>query len=243
MKFTRSSGILLHPSSFPGPYGIGEIGPYAKTWIDFLAESGTKLWQILPLGPTGYGDSPYQCFSTFAGNPYLISLDQLLNQKLLHKDDLSNIPDFPKNQVQYGDVIYWKLDILNKSFDQFRFTSGESHHLKAQKFYEKEQEWLDDFALFMALKEFHGGEPWTDWPTPYRDRYPEALNAFQDNNSYAVERQKYYQYLFFDQWSILKEYANSQGIKIIGDIPIFIAHDSADGVLKCPVPRGHGLGH
>jgi 4-alpha-glucanotransferase len=232
MKYSRSSGILLHPTSFPGPYGIGDIGPFGKCWIDFLAESGTKLWQVLPLGPTGYGDSPYQCFSAFAGNPYLISLDELLRQELLHKDDLTNIPDFNKQKVNYGEVIYWKLDLLNKSFDQFRFTSGKVYHQKAEMFYIRERNWLDDFALFMALKEFHGGKPWTDWPVPYRDRNHEALEVFQDENSYAVERQKYYQFLFFEQWSILKDYANSHGIKIVGDIPIFIAHDSADAWIN-----------
>ena len=227
MKFNRSSGVLLHPTSLPGPYGIGDLGPEAYRWVDFLSETGTQLWQILPLGPTGYGDSPYQTFSAFAGNPYLISPDVLLREKLLHEDDLANVPPFSTNEVDYGQVIYWKMDLLHKAYEKFRY-AGEKIHQEVEQFYAQNKSWLDDFALFMALKEFHGGKPWTDWESAYRDRDPEALDSFSDQNTHAIQRQKYYQYLFFEQWDQLRQYGNSNGVKIVGDIPIFIAHDSAD---------------
>lgn len=227
MDFSRSSGILLHPTSLPGPYGVGDLGPQARRWIDFLAQSGTKLWQILPLGPTGYGDSPYQTFSTFAGNPYLISPDDLLQSGLLHPDDLIDLPEFNPRSVEYGKVIYWKLDALGRSFLQFQSQGGE-HQRDAEAFFSQQADWLEDYALFMALKESQGGKPWSAWPAPYRDRDPDALASFRGENSFAIDRQKYFQYLFFHQWHALRAYANRQGIKIIGDLPIFIAHDSAD---------------
>jgi len=227
MDKQRSSGILLHPTSLPGPYGIGDLGPQAYQWIDFLAETGTGLWQVLPLGPTGFGDSPYQTFSAFAGNHFLISPDKLLAEGWLHENDLVTLPAFNPDSVDYGDVIYWKQDLLHKSYEQFRY-SGKKHHKEAGLFYNHQAAWLDDYALFMALKEFHGGKPWSAWPAQYRDRIPEALEAFKENHPYAVQRQKFFQYLFFKQWLDLREYANQRGIQIIGDIPIFIAHDSAD---------------
>lgn len=227
MNFSRSSGILLHPTSLPGPYGIGDLGPLARRWIDFLAESGTGLWQILPLGPTGYGDSPYQTFSSFAGNPYLISPDDLLQNKLLHPDDLTSLPDFNPRAVDYGEVIYWKLDTLGRSFLQFQGRKGEIQ-AKAEVFFSQQSDWLEDYALFMALKEFQGGKPWNLWKAEYRDRDPQALEDFRREYQFAIERQKYFQYLFFLQWNALRDYAKKKGVRIIGDLPIFIAHDSAD---------------
>ncbi len=223
----RSAGILLHPTSLPGPYGIGDLGPQARRWVDFLSDTGTGLWQVLPLGPTGYGDSPYQCFSAIAGNPYLISPDDLLEEELIHVNDLKNLPEFRTSAVDYGDVIYWKLDLLHRSYEHFRY-AGKNVHKEAGLFYKEQEDWLDDFALFMALKEFHGGQPWAAWPDEYRDRDPGALESFKEEHIYAIQRQKYYQFLFYKQWNKLKGYANRKGIKIIGDIPIFIAHDSAD---------------
>ena len=223
----RSSGVLLHPTSLPGPYGIGDLGPQARHWIDFLAETGTGLWQILPLGPTGYGDSPYQCFSAIAGNPYLISPDDLLGEGLLHSNDLANLPNFNEERIYYGEVIPWKMDLLHRSYEQFR-QSEKKWHKEAELFYKEQEEWLDDFAMFMALKEFHGGKPWAVWPEEYRDRDPRTLEAFKKEQHYAVERQAYFQFLFYKQWDRLRSYANEKGVQIIGDIPIFIAHDSAD---------------
>lgn len=228
MMFNRSSAILLHPTSLPGPYGIGDLGPQARSWIDFLSQTRTKLWQILPLGPTGYGDSPYQCFSTFGGNPYLISPDDLLAGGWLHPNDLVGRPTFNPRAVEYGEVIFWKLDLLNRSFLKFRNAGGAQAYPEVGSFYARNQAWLEDYALFMALKELHGWRPWTAWEAAYRDRHPDALQGFAAENSYAVERQKYYQYHFFQQWGTLKKYAHLKGVQIIGDIPIFIAHDSAD---------------
>ena len=227
MKFSRSSGILLHPTSLPGPYGVGDLGPQARRWIDFLAETGTRLWQILPLGPTGYGDSPYQTFSTFAGNPLLISPADLVQERLLHADDVSDRPDFNPHVVDYGEVIYWKLDLLGRSFLQFQQRQSQ-YKRDAEAFFLDQEGWLDDYALFMALKEHYGGKPWTRWETEHRDRDPAALDAFQKEYRFAVQRQKYFQYVFHSQWEKLLGYAKKRGVKIIGDLPIFIAHDSAD---------------
>lgn len=227
----RRSGVLLHPTSLPGPYGIGDLGSQARKWVDFLSETNTALWQVLPLGPTGFGDSPYQCFSAIAGNPYLISPDDLVEDGLLHSNDLKNIPNFKPGTVEYGEVIYWKMDLLHKSYEQFRY-AGKKIHKEAGLFYTEQENWLNDYALFMALKEFHGGKPWAAWPAKFRDRNPEALESFKEERMHAVQRQKYYQFLFYRQWNKLKEYANQQEIKIIGDVPIFIAHDSVDAWIN-----------
>ncbi len=153
----RSSGVLLHPTSLPGPYGIGDLGPSAYQWIDFLAESGTRFWQVLPLGPTGFGDSPYQCFSAFAGNPYLVSPDLLLQEGLIHANDLAEVPKFPADKVDFGKVIYWKLDLLSRSYLKFQNSLDKSLKKDFNTFCEKHTNWLNDYALFMALKESQGG--------------------------------------------------------------------------------------
>lgn len=228
MKYKRSSGIILHPTSLPGSYGIGDIGPEAFQWIDFLAETGCALWQVLPLGPTGYGDSPYQCFSAFAGNPYLISPDLLIKDGLLYPDDLSDHPSFPENRVDYGVVIPWKLSLLDRSYDRFLHASSAELKAKYEHFKADQMNWLDDFALFMALKETHAGAPWPTWESPLRDRQAQAIAETRQKLASLIERQKYRQFLFFQQWGSLREYARKKGIQIIGDIPIFVAHDSAD---------------
>ncbi len=228
MKFKRSSGILLHPTSLPGPYGIGDLGPRAHRWIEFLAGAGCGLWQVLPLGPTGYGDSPYQCFSSFAGNPLLISLDTLLKDDLLHPDDLSDHPCFPEEQVDYGQVIPWKAGVLDRSFIRYQHTQSTQLADEMAEFKDKQSGWLDDFALFMALKEAHGGAAWPTWEKPLRERHPEALADARKRYEPAIQRQVYRQFLFFRQWSKLRAHAHEKNIQIIGDIPIFVAHDSAD---------------
>jgi len=228
MGFKRSSGVLLHPTSFPGPYGIGDLGPQAKLWVDFLAETGTGLWQVLPLGPTGYGDSPYQCFSSFAGNPYLISPELLLQDGLIHSNDLDKIPNFPADTVDYGKVIYWKLDLLKRSYLQFQNSSDQSLQKEYSDFCTNHKDWLNLYASFMAIKEVQEGQPWTDWPHGLRDRDLSSIEKFQQENDFAIQNQKYLQFLFYRQWNQLHKYANQKGINIIGDIPIFIAHDSAD---------------
>ena len=153
MKFDRASGILLHPTSLPGAYGIGDIGPDAHRWLDFLANSGCSLWQILPLGPTGYGDSPYQCFSAFAGNPYLISPDALLTDGLLFPDDLADFPAFPADRVDFGTLIPWKLALLDRAYQRFKEHASDELRIAQITFQQTQAAWLDDFALFMALKD------------------------------------------------------------------------------------------
>ena len=227
MTFQRSSGILLHPTSLPGPYGIGDLGPEAFRFVDFLAESGVRLWQTLPLGPTGYGDSPYQCFSAFAGNPYLVSPDFLLRDDYLHPNDLVEKPNFPTRKVDFGRIIPWKLNLLERAY--LRFSSDPARDRGSfERFCADESHWLDDFALFMALKESNGGGAWDGWPASLRKREASALAQARADLADSIQRFKFYQFLFFQQWNALRAQANSRGIKIVGDIPIFVAYDSAD---------------
>jgi len=228
MKFKRSAGILLHPSSLPGPYGIGDIGPAAHKWLDFLAQSDCSLWQILPLGPTGYGDSPYQCFSAFAGNPYLISPDRLIEDGLLQSDDLVDLPSFPLHQVDFGALIPWKLTMLDVAFQRFETGASDELHSTLNAFQNAHASWLDDFALFMALKEEHGGASWVTWAPPLRDRHPSALEEARSRLATTIRSQIFRQFIFFQQWNEVRLKAARLGIQIIGDIPIFVAHDSAD---------------
>ena len=222
----RSSGILLHPTSLPGKYGMGDLGPQAYKWVDRLAEAKQKHWQILPLGPTGYGDSPYQSFSAFAGNPYLISPELLIEYGLLRAD--IQVPAFSTDKVDYGWVIPFKVKILKMAWGAFK--TGKGEHLKEDfdTFCEKEAYWLEDYALFMALKEDNGGASWLDWSRELRHREPVAMKEAEKKLSDTINSNKFFQFLFFKQWLGLKQYANDKGISIIGDIPIFISSDSAD---------------
>jgi 4-alpha-glucanotransferase len=229
MKFNRSGGILLHPSSLPGPYGIGDLGPQAYHFVDWLASTGCKLWQVLPLGPTGYGDSPYQCFSAFAGNPYLIGFDALIEDGLLTQDDFNQMPEFNASRVDYGQLIPWKLDLLQKAFSRFSSLSRNEALVKEfNAFGTENASWLNDFALFMSLKEANGGGAWSGWDEPLRKREPLAIEKAREDHAESILRYSFYQFLFFRQWNKLRAYANDKDIKIIGDIPIFIAYDSAD---------------
>lgn len=227
MEFERASGVLLHPTSLPGPYGIGDLGPSAFQFIDWLADSGCKLWQILPLGPTGYGDSPYQCFSAFAGNPYLINPDFLVRDDLLHPDDLTNIPNFPDEIVDFGRIIPWKLNLLERAFIRFK-SALRPVHQEYERFCAENVSWLPNYALFMALKEVNGGGAWGEWPEPERKRDSAAIVEASKHHADAIERFTFYQFVFFRQWSAVCEHAHQRGVRIIGDIPIFVAYDSAD---------------
>jgi len=227
MKYPRSSGILLHPTSLPGGYGIGDLGPQAYSFVDFLGGSGCKLWQILPLGPTGYGDSPYQSFSAFAGNPYIISPDLLMADGLLAESDLADHPSFPADRVDFGTFIPWKLNLLERAFSRFA-SSPASLRSEFKQFCTDNKSWLDDFSLFMAIKESRGGGAWTAWPDDLRSRQPSALRRARRDLAESVSRFSFYQFLFFRHWTRLREYTNAKGVQIIGDIPIFVAHDSAD---------------
>lgn len=228
MKYERSAGILLHPTSLPGPFGIGDIGPQAHRWIEFLSEAGCGLWQILPLGPTGYGDSPYQSFSAFAGNPYLISPQTLLEEGLLHTDDIVDMPNFPSDKVDFGAVIPWKTGLLDRAFIQFQGSPSPELRSDLEIFREKHSFWLEDFTLFMALKEAYGGGSWVNWPQPLLARESHALRSAQQEYEVALQRQEFRQFIFYKQWELLRRHANEENISIIGDIPIFVAHDSAE---------------
>lgn len=228
MLFERSSGVLLHPTSLPGKFGIGDFGKEAFAFIDRLAESGTKLWQVLPLGPTGYGDSPYQSFSAFAGNPYLISPEILIEWKLLNLSDLAGMPSWGE-RVDYGAIFVWKPQLLQKAYLNFLIRKNNDNHFQDySNFLEENSSWLDDYALFMAIKNESNGAGWNDWNQGLRDRNPQALSTFRVEFAQRIEEQKFFQYVFFKQWRSLKDYANLKGVKIIGDLPIFVAYDSAD---------------
>ncbi|HVP21317.1 MAG TPA: 4-alpha-glucanotransferase [Anaerolineaceae bacterium] len=228
MKYKRSSGIILHPTSLPGPDGIGDLGPESFRWVDFLSETGCHLWQVLPLGPTGYGDSPYQCFSAFAGNPILVSPALIMEKGLLARIDLADRPEFPGDKVDFGNVITWKLKLLDRAFEKFLKSSRKSLLEDFTAFREAQSQWIEDFALFMAIKEAYGGGSWEHWPPELRSRLPEDIESFEKNNSRAIQKHIFRQFLFFQQWDALHKYANQKGIRIIGDVPIFVAYDSAD---------------
>ena len=231
MLFPRSAGVLVHPTSFPGRYGIGDLGDAAYHFIDFLVSSKQSLWQILPLGPTGYGDSPYQCFSAFAGNPLLISPSHLVRDGYLLAEAIHEVPDFPTKKVDYGWVIQYKTDLLTRAYAHFAGNGTATQQKAFEQFCATEANWLDDYALFMAIKDHHvdhEGGVWNTWPRDIAQREPAAMQAWSEKLADDIIRLKFWQFLFFTQWFALKEYANDRGIKIVGDIPIFVAFDSAD---------------
>lgn len=228
MNLQRSSGILLHPTSLPSPDGIGDLGPEAYRWIDFLHASGTQLWQILPLGPTGYGDSPYQCFSAFAGNPFLVSPILLLESGLLKPSDLRQRPEFPETSVDFGPVIQWKNHLLDTTYENYLSLNSTEIRDQFNQFQAANSQWLDDYGLFMAIKESQGGRSWSDWPKALKFREPETLEQVRQNLATIIEKVKFSQFLFNQQWQNLKNYAHSKEIRIIGDMPFVIAFDSAD---------------
>ncbi|MBT8249631.1 MAG: 4-alpha-glucanotransferase [Acidimicrobiia bacterium] len=222
----RHAGVVLHPTSLPGRFGIGDIGPQARAWIDTLADAGCDIWQVLPLGPTGYGDSPYQTFSSFAGNPYLISPDDLARDGLLHDVPKRRVPG---GRVDYGSVIKWKLFLLDHAWHQFQSRRSNSRMVKDfERFRTSEARWLDDYAMFQAIKEEQDLRPWPDWPPALRRRDSDALKLFSSTHSESIDRIKFSQFLFFKQWGELRQHAHDRGVRILGDVPIFAAHDSAD---------------
>jgi len=230
MRFRRCSGILLHPTSLPGRFGIGELGPEAYHFADFLAGTGQGIWQVLPLGPTGYGDSPYQCFSAFAGNPLLVSLEKLVEAGDLAGGDIEkDLPPFPARQTDFGWVIVYKLPLLRKAARNFHLHASPERRREYESFCRENAAWLDNYALFIALKGAHGGEAvWNKWERDIAARQPEALAQWQERLAGEIDAQKYAQYQFFKQWLELKAYCHDRGIQMMGDIPVFVAHDSAD---------------
>ena len=228
MPFTRSSGILLHPTSFPSRFGIGDLGSEAYRFVDFLAQSAQQLWQILPVGPTGYGNSPYLSYSAMAGNPLLISPERLKDEGLLTDEDFANLPAFPVEKVDFEQVVKTKMPLLKLAYENFQPKATPVLQKEFAGFCESMAYWLDDYALFMALRDTHEGTSWHTWEREIAQRQPEALEQWRQRLSAEISFFKYTQFEFFRQWSELKRYANMRGIQIIGDIPIYVAHDSAD---------------
>jgi 4-alpha-glucanotransferase len=237
---SRGAGVLLHPTSLPGPTGIGTLGREARRFIDFLSEAGMKFWQVCPLGPTGFGDSPYQCFSAFAGNPYLIDFEAFLERGLLSPEDLGQLRVLPIHYVDYG--AQWRLrwQVLRKAFANFRSDCSARERQQFRVFVKANKAWLDPYTRFIALKAKFEGRSWHYWPTEFK-RYSTAKRLFtksltsvgadlRADREFAeeVDAHAFYQFEFFKQWISLKEYAHSRGIQIVGDIPIFVAMDSAD---------------
>jgi 4-alpha-glucanotransferase len=232
MNLPRSAGLLLHPTSLPGPFGIGDLGPGAWRWIDFVADAGCRWWQVLPLGPTGYRDSPYQSFSSFAGNPLLISPEALLEDGLLSAADLADAPAFGDGPVDFGRVYAWKGPLLDRAAGRLLAAApdGPRAALAADfaAYCEREAAWLDTYALFTAIKRAHGGGSWVDWPQPLRDADPGALAAARAEHHVAMGHEAFRQWSFARQWTALRAHARSRDVALIGDAPIFVAHDSAD---------------
>jgi 4-alpha-glucanotransferase len=218
----RASGLFLHPTSLPSRFGIGDFGENAYRWVDCLAENNQRFWQVCPLGPTGYGDSPYQSLGSFAGNHLLISPSLLREHGLLTVDELSEFPPLPDHEVDYGRVITAKDRLFSAAYRRFNDTR------EFAGFCERERDWLDDFALFMVIKERQGGRPWVEWSAPYKLRFPAALDRLQAAERKAIRYQKFLQFMFSLQWDALRSYANNRGVSIIGDMPYYVAIDSSD---------------
>jgi len=225
VRLPRCSGILLHPTSLPGGYGVGDLGDDAYRFVDLLVAMRQQLWQVLPLGPTAYGDSPYQCFSTFAGNPILISPDRLLAEGLLTPSDLRDQPRFPVDRVSFSEVMAYKRRLFARAADRF---AASAQRTEFEAFCHAHASWLDDFALFMALKDAQGGVKWTRWPADLVRREPAALARARRDLAEAVRMWQIIQFFFFRQWQALTAYAHAHGVRLFGDVPIFVADDSAD---------------
>ncbi|MCU0533736.1 MAG: 4-alpha-glucanotransferase [Hydrococcus sp. Prado102] len=224
----RASGILLHPTSFPSRFGIGDLGNEAYRFIDFLADGLQQVWQILPLGPTGFGNSPYLCYSALAGNPLLISPEKLVEDELLSEEDFAGLPDFPLDSVDFELVIQTKMPLLRKACENFKQQASEELQQEFKEFCDRASDWLEDYALFMSLKEVFAGESWNNWDKEIAKRNPDAIAKWQNELKEPIFSQKFLQFQFFRQWNSLKEYANKKQISIFGDIPIYVAHDSVD---------------
>ncbi|HEV2066896.1 MAG TPA: 4-alpha-glucanotransferase [Thermomicrobiales bacterium] len=227
-RFPRESGILLHPTSLPGPHGIGDLGDAAFRFVDWLERAGQRLWQVMPLGPTGFGDSPYASPSAFAGNPLLVSLSWLGGEGLLEPSDWHDTPGFPDDRVDFEQVAPFRWRMLRRAYDRFRRGAASDQRQLFTAFCEEQKRWLDDYALFMALKSHYDGLAWTDWPEETRLRHPDALDRMRQELAQEVRFHQFVQFQFRRQWTALKRYANDRGVRIIGDIPIFVSGDSTD---------------
>jgi len=224
----RRSGILLHVSSLPGPYGIGDLGPSAYGFVDFLHRTKQSLWQVLPIGPIGYGGSPYQSPSAFAGNPLFVSLEWLVEEGLLGSLRLSEGAEFSSTKVEYDRVVDWRRSRLADAFCKFSVSTDAVTRQRFARFRFAEAAWLDDYALFIALKDSYKGAAWTSWDPDLIRRRPAALTEARRRLANEIEAEIFVQFQFSEQWTALKRYANDRNLQIVGDIPIFVAHDSAD---------------
>jgi 4-alpha-glucanotransferase len=225
----RAAGILLHPTALPGPFGIGNLGAPARRFIDFLADTHTRYWQICPLGPTGFGDSPYQCFSAFAGNAYLVDLTPLIERHLLTEEEVAPLRALPQSHADYGRLypLFWP--VLRKAYERFLLARDVlADYGDFDQFRTARQSWLHPYALFSALKQHFGGQSWQSWPAEWRSYRSALSRPLTKEIAETVGAQQFYQYLFYGQWGKLREYAARRGVGIIGDIPIFVALDSAD---------------
>ncbi len=227
MALHRSCGILLHVTSLPGRFGIGDLGPDAYAFVDVLERVEAKLWQVLPLVPVGHGYSPYSSPSTFAGNPMLISPDLLVEAGLLQADDVEDLPPFPTDRVDFETVVPYKTRLLETAYERFRFTD-ENVQMAFRSFCREQDAWLDDYAMFMAIRDQYRGASWTEWPAALRDREAATIAAVRNDLKEIIDMHKFWQYAFAIQWRRLRTYCNECGIKVVGDIPIYVAHDSAD---------------
>jgi 4-alpha-glucanotransferase len=227
MRLERSSGIILHPTSLPGRFGIGSLGAEAYEFVDFLADAEQSVWQILPLGPTGYGDSPYSAFSAFAGNPLLICLERLVETGELNPEDIEGI-SLPEGKANYGFIHGFKERLLHQAAHRFRTDGSPERRAAFEEFCAYQGYWVNDYALFRVLRSHFDETSWNRWPKDIRRREEQALRKWREKLADAIYFHQYAQFTFFEQWFALKEYANSRGIRILGDIPIFVAFDSAD---------------
>lgn len=226
-QLRRGAGLLLHPTSLPSPYGIGDLGPGAYALVDDLARSRTEWWQILPLGPTGYGDSPYASFSAFAGNTHLISPDLLREDGLLSASDLGGV-SFPEERVDYGRVVPFKDRLLARAWEHFQAHPPTGWRDEFDHFRAIHRDWLEDYALYRALKEHYPGKGYWEWPLELVRREPAALQAARRELAAIMDRHRFGQFLFLRQWQRLRRYANERGVRLLGDVPIFVAADSVD---------------
>jgi 4-alpha-glucanotransferase len=224
----RSSGILLHVTSLPSPFGIGDLGPSAFRFVDYLAEAGQRVWQVLPLNPVGLGNSPYASPSTFAGNPMLISPERLLREGYLGESDLADLPDFPRGHVDFEAVEPFKTRLLERAYERFKQGAPAEDRQAFERYCERHAHWLDDYALFMALKEKHDGAGWTQWPDEIAHRDEKALAKVRSELGDRFEQRRFWQFLFDRHWSGLRAFAHARGVSLLGDMPIYVAHDSAD---------------
>jgi len=245
MKFPRSSGVLLHPTSLPGRFGIGDLGPEAYAFVDFLKAGGQKVWQVLPLNPTGYGDSPFQCFSAYAGNPLLISLEKLVEGGVLEALEVRDPPSSGADTVDFGLLIRWKMPLLKKAAERFLRSAVGDQKRAFEDFCRNNANWLDDFALFMAYKDRDSKLIWNQWPEAVASRRSDALREWRERLQKETQANQYWQFEFFRQWTDLRTHAHRNAVRILGDIPIYVALDSADVWANREYfrldPRGHPL--